>query len=392
MTNLTNVTNILLIEDNPADARAMLEMLKEARGDSIAVLRADRLAGGLRQISEGGVDLVLLDLSLPDSRGFDTFTKLHAAAKELPVIVLTGLDDEELALRAVREGAQDYMVKGSVSAKALARSIRFAVERHKTAIDAGAQRKSARGRVLCFVGAKGGVGTTTVVLNTAALLAKQGKSVIALEMRSFGSSFSIQTKQTPNRNLGRALDLGPEPITEAQIEGCLVSLPFGIKAAFASRQAADFREIQPEQVKAILSTASRMADYVIVDLPSEPCQVTQAAVNNCDGTAMVVVREPACLKAGKSTTELLALWGVAEKSLLAVVVVKDAEGFISPEELASRLGCAIAGVIPPAAELCAASLKAGTPLCVLDPESIAAGNFTRLVERLAGSAVLVHAL
>jgi MinD-like ATPase involved in chromosome partitioning or flagellar assembly/CheY-like chemotaxis protein len=391
MTNMVNMTNILLIEDNPADARAMMEMLKEARGDSIAVLRADRLAGGLRQIAEGGVDLVLLDLSLPDSRGFDTFSKLHAAARGVPVIVLTGLDDEELALRAVREGAQDFMVKGTVSPKALARAIRFAVERHKTVMD-GAQRKSPRGKILCFVGAKGGVGTTTVVLNTATLLAKQGKSVIAVEMRSFSSSFSIQTRQTPNRNLSRILELTPELITEAQMDGCLVSLPFGIKAAFGSRQAADFREIQAEHVKAILSTASRMADYVIVDLPSDPCQITQAAVANCEAAVLVVNREPACLAAGKSATELLALWGVAEKSLLAVVVVKDAEGFISSEELASRLGCAIAGMIPPSAELCAASLRAGTPLCVQDPESIAAGNFARLVEKLTGPAVLASAL
>jgi MinD-like ATPase involved in chromosome partitioning or flagellar assembly len=328
---------------------------------------------------------------LPDSRGLDTFTRLHAAAKGLPVIVLTGLDDEDLALKAVRAGAQDYMVKGSISAKTLARSVRFAVERHKTAMDAGGRSKSARGRILCFVGAKGGVGTTTVVLNTAAVLAKHGRSVIALEMRSFSSSFSLQTRQTPKRNLCRVLDLASEQITESEMEACLVSLPFGIKAAFASREAADFREIPPEHVKAILLTASRMADYVIVDLPSEPCQITQVAVNNCDAAALVVNREPACLGAAKSTTELLALWGVAEKSVLAVVVVKDAEGFISPEEMASRLGCEIAGVIPPAGELCAASMTAGSPLCVLEPESLAAGNFDRLVQRFAGSSVMTAA-
>ena len=129
---MENQISVLLIEDNPGDTRLMQELFREAKGISVCLLCADRLSSGLKQISDGGVDIVLLDLSLPDSKGFDTFTKLHAQAKDLPVILLTGLDDEELVMRAVREGAQDYMVKGSVTSQALARAVRFAVERHKT--------------------------------------------------------------------------------------------------------------------------------------------------------------------------------------------------------------------------------------------------------------------
>jgi DNA-binding response OmpR family regulator len=78
------------------------------------------------------VDAVLLDLSLPDSQGFETFSRLRAQAPDVPVIVLTSLEDEELALGAAREGAQDYVVKGSVNPQSLARSISFAIERHRT--------------------------------------------------------------------------------------------------------------------------------------------------------------------------------------------------------------------------------------------------------------------
>ena len=92
-------------------------------------LCADRLSSGLELLTKGGVDVVLLDLSLPDSKGFDTFSKVHTHAKELPVIILTGLDDEELAMKAVRDGAQDYVAKGSVNSQSLVRSVRFAVER-----------------------------------------------------------------------------------------------------------------------------------------------------------------------------------------------------------------------------------------------------------------------
>jgi hypothetical protein len=113
------------------------------------------------------------------------------------VIVVTGLDDEGLALRAAREGVQDYVLKGSAGMRSLVRVIRFAIERHKTLgaaplKDAGAPS----GRILGFVGAKGGAGATTVALNVAAVLARQRKSVIALELDPF-RAFSFQFRLTP---------------------------------------------------------------------------------------------------------------------------------------------------------------------------------------------------
>ena len=124
--------NVLLIEDNPGDARLIRELLSEAREISCCLQCADRLSSGIRQIADGGVDVVLLDLSLPDSRGFETFSRLHEQAKELPIILLTGLEDGTLAMRAVREGAQNYLVKGAATADSLARAVRLAIERQKT--------------------------------------------------------------------------------------------------------------------------------------------------------------------------------------------------------------------------------------------------------------------
>ena len=129
---MDNHINILLIEDNPGDTRLIRELFAEARGIAPCLLCADRLSTGIQQIRDGGVDVVLLDLSLPDSQGFDTFSKLRAHSKGLPVILITGMEDEDLGMRAVREGAQDYMVKGAVTALSLARAVRFAVERQKT--------------------------------------------------------------------------------------------------------------------------------------------------------------------------------------------------------------------------------------------------------------------
>src|SRR4051812_32346311 len=143
------VVRVLLVEDNPADVDLIQEALADAEldpafgGPALRLEQVDRLAAALELIQTSEVDLVLLDLSLPDSHGFDTFVRLERAAPGIPIVVLSGLDDEAMAVRAVREGAQDYLVKGQVEGKSLTRSIRYAVER-KHAEDERAQLVRAR--------------------------------------------------------------------------------------------------------------------------------------------------------------------------------------------------------------------------------------------------------
>jgi serine phosphatase RsbU (regulator of sigma subunit) len=122
---------VLLVEDNPGDARLIREMLAEARGARFELAAADRLETGVALLETGRFGVVLLDLSLPDSRGLDTFRAVRAADPGLPVVVLTGLDDETLAVQAVQEGAQDYLVKGQVGPQELVHALRYAVGRHQ---------------------------------------------------------------------------------------------------------------------------------------------------------------------------------------------------------------------------------------------------------------------
>ena len=124
---------ILLVEDNPGDARLIREILAEVSNFHFHLNWVDRLSTGLERLDEGGIDAILLDLSLPDSQGIDTFTKVHTQAPQVPTILMTGLDDELLAATALREGAQDYLIKGQVDNNLLIRAIRYAIERKQTA-------------------------------------------------------------------------------------------------------------------------------------------------------------------------------------------------------------------------------------------------------------------
>ncbi len=122
---------ILLIEDNPADARLVREWLNTAGIEQFQLEQAGRLDAGLKLLTEKGYDMVLLDLGLPDSQGLGALKVLRAQAPATPIVVLTGLADEAVAIKAVQEGAQDYLVKGEIKESHLVRSLRYARERRR---------------------------------------------------------------------------------------------------------------------------------------------------------------------------------------------------------------------------------------------------------------------
>jgi signal transduction histidine kinase len=123
--------SILLVEDNPGDRRLICEMLAEARSVTFDIKHADRLQAGLEYLGENRADVVLLDLGLPDSQGLETLSKMYAQVSEVPIVVLTGLDDEMTGVQAINKGAQDYLIKGQVDTNLLARTIRYAIERQQ---------------------------------------------------------------------------------------------------------------------------------------------------------------------------------------------------------------------------------------------------------------------
>jgi PAS domain S-box-containing protein len=128
---MTERLRVLFVEDNPADIDLIREMLPETGPVSFRLESVSRLSEAFSRLEGGDIDLVLLDLGLPDSHGLQTFHKLREAAPDIPTVVLTGNTDQKTAIAAVREGAQDYFVKGEVSGSRLARAARYAVERQR---------------------------------------------------------------------------------------------------------------------------------------------------------------------------------------------------------------------------------------------------------------------
>ena len=131
---MSTALRLLVVEDNPADIDLIRELLPPSGPWSYIIESVPRLAAALTRLADNSIDLVLLDLSLPDSQGLATYRQLRDVVPKVPVIVLTGNTDENLAVLAVRDGAQDYLIKGQLTSNLLGRAVRYAIERMRTAL------------------------------------------------------------------------------------------------------------------------------------------------------------------------------------------------------------------------------------------------------------------
>ncbi|MBI1792016.1 MAG: response regulator [Acidobacteria bacterium] len=374
---------ILVLEDNAADLRLLAEVLAEECGEEFQLQCETRLSKGLARLASEPFDAILLDLGLPDSQGFETFTRIRTQAPEVPVLLLTGLHDDEMAMRAVKEGAQDYIIKGRFDAAALVRSVRFAVERHgRGRRELDRYREVGDGKVLAFVGAKGGVGCTTVALNVAALIAEQKNTVTAVELRPSYGSFASHLKQAPAHNWGQL------PESEDSPERALARTRFGFDVLYGPQKPDEFREISPDAARTWISKLSRRAAFTVIDLPGVAAAFSEAAVRLTNFAAVVTESDDSSLAAARLAVELLKSWGLAP-SRMGLVIVNRAmlADAVKPQDVESELGCEVLGVVAPAPDACLAAQRAGTPLALLRPHSAftncLAGVAQKIVMRVA---------
>src|SRR5687768_7727977 len=131
---------ILLVEDNPGDVDLIKIMLSEVPDFTFEVENIDRLTNAIRTLQSKYVDVILLDLLLPDSQGLDSLLAIHSEAPAVPIVVLTIFDNEEVGIKAVQAGAQDYLIKDRVEPRSLVRSLLYAMERHQMEVELRKQR------------------------------------------------------------------------------------------------------------------------------------------------------------------------------------------------------------------------------------------------------------
>jgi len=192
---------VLLVEDNPGDAVLFQEMLAEADPDGFSLRRAETLLEALDQVAEFSFDVIALDLNLPDSHGLETFTAMRSYAPRTPVVLLTGNDDDAMAVAAVEAGAEDYLVKDNLDAERLAQALRYAVVRHHRSGrgDKPPSENAGGGKLIAVVGSRGGTGSTTVACHVAEAAARlHGERVLLMDLDVEGGNVGfLMQAQSP---------------------------------------------------------------------------------------------------------------------------------------------------------------------------------------------------
>jgi pilus assembly protein CpaE len=329
------------------------------------------------------VDAVLLDLGLQDSRPDKTFPATMITASGVPIVILSGADTESLALEMVQEGAQDYIVKSTCTSDLLVKTLQFAVGRSKQKVSGAVAPE--QGAVIAIMGAKGGVGTTTVALNVATVVARQRK-VILVEMRpTFGTLMVHLQAQGMAANLSRLVHPGAEAINPADAAACLwasKSTP-GLRILFGPQTAAECAEIEGERAKALIRVLGRMADVVIVDLPASLSAANRAVIELSDSVALVVERDPVCVQLASLTAREVESWNGAPQPVGAVIVNRISFGNPMPmADVETILRCQLLGVIPPVADSCLSAQRSFKALVTLEPDSLAASSMKSIAETL----------
>lgn len=148
--NLSSIKAVLWLEDNPGDARLIREMFSEPGFPVVDLIHVDRMSEAEQYLQRHSVDLILLDLGLPDAQGLDAVRRMRVAAHHIPLVVLSGMDDELMALQALKEGAQDYLLKGQIEPRELLRALRYAMERKHIEDSLFAEKERAQATLRCI--------------------------------------------------------------------------------------------------------------------------------------------------------------------------------------------------------------------------------------------------
>jgi Flp pilus assembly CpaE family ATPase len=254
---------VLLVEDNLGDARSLQEMLADADDSLFRVQTADSLVAALNALALRRFDVALVDLSLASSHGLETLLTVQRHAPGLPIVALTGMDSESMAMAAIERGAQDCLVKGNLKVETLARSLQYAMlRRHHAAEPAELQLAT----VVGVLGAKGGVGATTIACHWAMELRRQTKKKVLLldvDVSSASASFLMEvhseyTTAEASMNLHR-LDV-------SYWNNLVCTTRHGVDVLQAPG-ALRFRDpLNGERVRHVLRFARALYGYIVVDL------------------------------------------------------------------------------------------------------------------------------
>ena len=346
--HMTDQIRVLLVEDNEGDARLMKELIAAAEGARMELSHVRRLGDALSQLVQETFDVILLDLSLPDSQGLNTVVVTHQAVQDVPILVLSGLDDQDLAIRALQCGAQDYLVKGQSHGTQLLRAIRYAVARQgRQAAHSPSPPATQTDKVFGLFGAKGGCGATTVACHLARELnLETGQRVLLadLDLVAGAVGFVMRTK-SPCTVLDVAENIHR---LDSELWKGMVSYSYSasnLAILTAPTALPDKGLPKSERIAHVLRFVRRLYDWTVVDLGRGVTDYSLPLLNDIDQNFIVTTPDPLALAKTEHTIKALVAKGYPKDHLHLVVNRMPKWPKVTPKEIEGVLRLPIYAVL-----------------------------------------------
>lgn len=370
---------ILIADDDPDLLRLFRFIFQKAGYDVVTAVTGTE---ALNKAQSEKPDLLILDVIMPEIDGLEVCWRLRDIPETayLPILMASAKGQVPDRISGLHAGADDYIVKPVNTDELLARvaALLGRVER------AAAQRyKVERGKVIGFIGAKGGVGTTTAVLNFATLLAQQRKSVIAVELQPNYGTFALQLKWYGGENLRHLVEREPNQLSEKIVGARLQAISPRLKILYGPQRTEEFGDLDATRIEVILEKIAPMADYILLDLPRGVSDANRVAAKMCDLVVVVMEFEPACVQSAKITLNILQSWDILG-GLVSIMLVNRSglPGGMSLRDMSTQLNCEILGLAPFAGEIIAGAIAQGLPMVTFRPDHAITAAYREMANRL----------
>ncbi len=365
---------ILVVDDDPNSLRLVSLTLK---AEGFEVLTADNAAEGLRCIQADAPDLVILDVMMPGMSGLEMCRRIRESAEtaDLPVIMLTARSEVADRVEGLRLGADDYISKPASPAEVAAR-VRAVLTRVR-------RRGTPKARIVSFLGAKGGVGTSTVAANVAVAMCEAGKDVILMDFRSDPGTLGLQMNLVSGAGLARLLAMEPDQIDEQQVQSCLVSHHTGLRVLAAPQLSNHLRDISAPHARRILASVRASGGYVLVDLPIHSFAGKDVVLAESDLTVLVVEPEPMAVACAQMILTHIQESSLTSGMLGMVIVNRSATSVpLTLSEIRDVVPIHLLGVIPHTSDGLNTAHEQGIPLVLAQRHNLASSALKELADRI----------
>ena len=377
---MSETSRALLVEDNEGDVRLIEASVAASKHLRLELCHVRRLSEAVTRLGRERFDAVLLDLNLPDSQGLNTVRQARQAAPEVPILVLTGLDDEAMAVEALQSGAQDYLVKGQFDGAQLARAVRHARAR-SSSVSAQAGRSEAAHKLIGVLGAKGGCGVTTVACHVAAEISRQtgGKTLLA-DFDLVAGTVGFLMKAVSQHSVLEAADMAEQldlsawqsVVSRAGNDLDILAAPVTLAGRMPPRQ---------ERMAQLLKFVRLNYCWGVVDLGRGLPDLTLGLLDHLDLTLMVITPDVLALARSKQIVETLLESGFPREHFRVVVNRPPKTPQLTQRQIEGVLKLPVEATLPEDPDQCAAFILEGK---LASPNSILGGQFARLSAKLAG--------